>query len=161
MKAGMPLYPTHQSSVNQNFATTVALHQPDLRPSGLVRGISAPPGSGVWIARENETVLPGKIRVAVAQVQMEAIARESNTGIPVRVGGQGESAQRQRLVTEPEITGACGKRRGYALQDLRRWKVDADTGCGVLRLSQSAPWKGPGSVTHSVGRRAIITCGTP
>jgi hypothetical protein len=34
----------HQSSVNQNFATTVALHQPDVRPSGLVRGSARPPG---------------------------------------------------------------------------------------------------------------------
>ena len=43
MKAGIPLYPMHQSSVNQNFATTVALHQPDVRPSGLVRGSARPP----------------------------------------------------------------------------------------------------------------------
>src|SRR5712671_4233133 len=94
--------------------------------------ISATPGPCVWIARENETVLPGKIRIVVAQVQMEAIARESNTGIPIRVGRQGESAQRRRLVAEPEITGACGERGGYALQDFRRWKVDADTGGGVF-----------------------------
>ena len=44
MTAGMPLYPMHQSSENQNFATTVALHQPDLKPSGLVRGSARPPG---------------------------------------------------------------------------------------------------------------------
>ena len=49
---------------------------------------------------------------------MEAIARESNTGIPIGVGGQGESTQRRRLVAEPEITGACGKRGGYALNRL-------------------------------------------
>jgi len=29
---------------NQNFATTVALHQPDVRPCGLVRGSARPPG---------------------------------------------------------------------------------------------------------------------
>ncbi len=82
--------------------------------------VSATPGSGVWIACENETVLPGKIRIVVAQVKMEAIAPESNAGIPIRVGRQGrqgESAQRRRLVAKPEITGARGKRGRYALQD--------------------------------------------
>src|SRR6266850_2341579 len=99
----IPLYPMHQSSVNQNFATAVAL--PRRETFRIGQGISAPPGSGVWIARENETVLPGKIRIVVTQVQMEAITRESNTGIPIGVGGQGEFAQRRRLVAKPEITG--------------------------------------------------------
>ena len=38
------IYLVHQFSVNQNFATTVALHQPEVRPSGLVRGSARPPG---------------------------------------------------------------------------------------------------------------------
>ena len=52
---------------------------------GIRQRISAASRPGVWIAREDETVLSGKIRVVVAQIQMKMIAGEGNTGIPGRV----------------------------------------------------------------------------
>ena len=39
--------PASYCNANQNFATNVALHQRDMRPSGLVTGLMRPPGTAL------------------------------------------------------------------------------------------------------------------
>src|SRR5215472_13673604 len=73
-------------------------------------GIGAAAGRGTGITGEDEAILLREIGVVVAQVEVEALPRESHTRVPVEVSGQRKAAQLHRLIAEPEVARAAGQR---------------------------------------------------
>src|SRR5262249_5310143 len=60
---------------------------------GIRHRVNVTTGRGMRIAGKDETVLLGKVRVVVAQVQVENAAGQRHAGVPVEICGQRKSAK--------------------------------------------------------------------